>query len=228
MEGRYPPGVFIVLADCKDPGREDEWSRWHADAFVRGLEELPYVKFSRRYVNVFADERTFRGRPKWLSVHEIYHDNPPLALREIHKREGELISSSSIAQLTLAKVNTLYKRVGPEFRSGREGPIQVVYCGLVGMMDRSRSAEFDKWYNERHSPDALNAGLFDVGYRYDVVDLHDPIPHLSSPCLSLYESSAPLPDLQKKLESFRRTMIDVDPIWVDLLGIWYSGLFRPI
>ncbi len=228
MEGRYPPGMFIVLADCRDPSREDAWNRWYADTFIRGLEELAYVKNSRRYVNAFAEEATFRGRPKYLSLHEVYHDNLPVILRELHKREAELISNSSAAQPMLIKLSTLYRRAGPEFRSGRKDPIQVVYCGLVGMMDRSRSAEFDKWYNERHSPDALNAGIFDIGYRYDVVNLHDPLPHLSSPCLSLYESSVSLPELQKKLESFRKTMIDVDPIWVDLLGIWYSGLFRPM
>ena len=229
MEGRYPPGVYIVLADCKEPSREGEWNRWYDERFVPGLEGLGLVRNSRRYENVFAAEGTFRGRPKYLSVHEVYHDDLPVALKEIRKRESELAATGgSAAQAMLTKANTLYRRAGPEFRSGKTDPIRIVYCGLVGMMDRSRTAEFDKWYNDRHSPDALNAGLFDVGYRYDVVDLHDPLPHLSSPCLSLYESSVALPDLQKKLESFRKTMIEADPLWVDLLGIWYSGLFRPM
>ena len=229
MEGRYPAGVYIVLSDCKEPSREGEWNRWYDKAFVPGLESLGFVSHSRRYENVFASEGTFRGRPKYLSVHEVAHADLPAALKAIHKRESELIAKGGgAAQAQLTKVNTLYGRAGPEFRSGKTDPIQIIYCGLVGMLDRSRTAEFDKWYNDRHSPDALNAGLFDVGYRYDVVDLHDPLPHLSSPCLSLYESSVPLPELQKKLESFRKAMIEVDPLWVDLLGIWYSGLFRPM
>jgi hypothetical protein len=228
MEGRYSPGVYIALTDCKEPSREGEFNRWYNEIVIPGLETLGYVRNSRRYENVYAAEATFRGRPKYLAVHEIYHDDLPKALSQIHKREGELAAQSAVSQYTLTKVNTLYRRAGPEFRSGKTEPIQIVYCGLVGYMDPTRKAEFDKWYNERHCADALEAGLFDVGYRYDVVDPHDPLPHLSSPCLSLYETSVNLPDLQKRLESFRRKMIEVDPVWVDLLGIWYSGLFRPM
>jgi len=229
MEGRYPAGVYIVLADCREPAREAEWNRWYEERFMPGLEGLGFVANSRRYENVFAAEGTFRGRPRYLSAHEVEHADMPAALKAIHRREAELIAQGgAAAQAQLTKVNTLYRRTGPEFRSGRTGPVEVVYCGLVGMMDRSRTAEFDRWYNERHSPDALDAGLFDVGYRYDVVDLHDPMPHRSSPCLSLYESTAPLPALEEKLQEFRTAMTAEDPLWVDLLGIWYTGLFRPM
>lgn len=228
MEGRYPPGVYIALTDCKEPSREDAMNHWYDQTVIPGLESLGFVRNSRRYVNVFAAEGTFRGRPKYLAVHEVYHDDLPWALKEIHRREGELTAEGTALQYLLIKVNTLYRRAGPEFRSGKTAPLQIVYCGLVGYMDRSRRAEFDRWYNERHSPEALEAGLFDVGYRYDVVDPDDPLPHLSSPCLSLYETSVELPALQHKLESFRRKMIEVDPVWVELLGIWYSGLFRPM
>jgi hypothetical protein len=229
VEGRYPAGVYIVLADCWQPGSEAEWNRWYEERFMPGLESLGFVANSRRYENVFSAEGSFRGRPRYLSVHEVSHADMQAALKAIHQREAALITEGgAAARAQLTKVNTLYRRAGPEFRSGRAGPAEVVYCGLVGMMDRSRTVEFDKWYNERHSPDALNAGLFDIGYRYDVVDLHDPLPHLSSPCLSLYESALPLPALQEKLQKFRLAMIEEDPLWVDLLGVWYSGLFRPM
>lgn len=228
MEGRYPPGVYIALTDCKLASHEEHFNRWYNEALIPGLERLDYVRNSRRYENVFADEGTFRGRPKYLAVHEIYHDDLPRALKEIHKRESEIVAPDKVAGSVLTKVNTLYRRVGPEFRSGRSGSTKIVYCGLVGLTDPCRKAEFDKWYNERHSPEALEAGCFDVGYRYDVVDPHDPMPHLSSPCLSIYETYVDLTTLQKTLETFRKKMIKEDPLWVDLLGIWYSGLFRPL
>lgn len=228
MEGRYPPAVYISLTDCKEPAREAEFNRWYDGTLVPALEGLGFLKNSRRYRNLYADEGTFRGRPAYLAVHELHAADPKAALAAIHKCEAEVAAKSPVAQTMLTKVNTAYRRAGPEFRSKRSGPVKLVYCGLVGPSDLSKMAEFDRWYNERHSPDALNAGLFDIGYRYDIVDPHDPLPHLSSPNLSLYETSIDIVELQPKLEAFRKEMIAVDPLWVDLLSIWYNGLFRPM
>jgi len=229
VKGRYPPGVFITLADCLNPARENEFNLWYNETLVPNMDTLGFVRNAERYENVFGNEVTFRSRPKYLALYEVYHDNLKQALKEIHQREDELKSQGKWFTDMIVKTNTLYQRVGPEFRSERSGsPIQIVYCGLVGPSDMSRKAEYDKWYNERHSPDALEAGLFDVGYRYDIVDPDDPMPHQSSPCFSFYETSVDLPTLQQRLENFRNKMIEVDPLWVNLLGIYYTGLFRPM
>ena len=46
----------------------------------------------RRFENVFAAEGTFRGRPRWLSVHEVDHDDMGAALKAIHAKEAESVS----------------------------------------------------------------------------------------------------------------------------------------
>lgn len=118
MEGRYPAGVYIVLADCWKPTGEAEWNRWYEAQFIPGLESLGFVGNSRRYENVFGAEGTFRGRPRYLSVHEVAHADMSAALETIHRREAELIAEGgAVAEAQLTKVNTLYRRAGPEFRA---------------------------------------------------------------------------------------------------------------
>ncbi|MSQ25904.1 MAG: hypothetical protein EXR49_06505 [Dehalococcoidia bacterium] len=229
MEGRYSPGVFMALMDCIDPAKEDEFNRWYGLTLIPALEELGCVRNSRRYENVYAKEGTFRGRPKYLAIHEVYHDRLDEALKMIRHREAKLKADGKWFDSMLTKASVLYGRVGPEFHSGHGGGhIEILYCGMVGYTDPNRKAEFDAWYNDRHSPDALNAGLCDTGYRFDVVDPYDPAPHQSSRCLSLYETSVDLATLERRLEGFRKQMFAVDPLWVSLLSITYSGLFRPM
>ena len=85
MEGRYSPGVFITLADCLDPARESEFNRWYNETLIPNMEASGFVRNSRRYENMFGNEVTFRGRPKYLALYEVYHDDLKQALKEIFK-----------------------------------------------------------------------------------------------------------------------------------------------
>ena len=229
MEGRYPPGLWIVLIDCIDPAREGEFNHWYDEVLTPQREATGYIRNTRRYENVFSSEPTFRGRPKYLTLQEVYRDDLEQILKEIREFDAALLARGQRFDGFVAKMATLYRRIGPEFRSERSNsPVQIVYCGLVGCADPAREDEFNKWYNEKHSPETLDAGIFDTGYRYEVVDPNDPVPHQSAPYLSLYETSIDLAALQGRLDRFRQKMISEDPLWVNLLKIYYSGLFRQI
>ena len=225
MEGRYPPAVMVTVSDCTDASREAELNAWYRDVFIPRTEATDFIRNTRRYANVYGDRATFTGRPKYLTVSEVHRTDTAMALRELRQLYTGLRAEEG---LEVRKFDSLYERIGPEFQSPRSGrPVKIVYAGFVGCTDSARETEFNHWYDRKHSPDALVAS-FDTGYRYKAVDLRDPVPHQTMPYLSLYESSKDLDALNKTLDAFREEMIATDPIWVDLLAVYWSGLFSRI
>jgi hypothetical protein len=230
MEGRYPPGVLLSLADCTEVGKEEEFNRWYDEILIPGIEDLGYVKNSRRYENVFSRTPTFQGRPKYLAVSEIYKDDLTQAIKDIHRREAEIDSGPKKNFSFVSKVNTVYRRIGPEFRTPRTGrAVRSAYCGLLACSDPARKDEFNKWYNERHATETIINDIFefDTGYRYEVVDPNDPMPHQSSPYLTLYEAGAKPEATLKGLAGLRKNSLG-DRLWVELLIVMYAGLFAPL
>lgn len=226
MEGRYPAAVMITLSDCTYDANEAELNRWYRESFVPAVAASPLVGRVSRYVSAYKDEPTFRGRPRYLTIAEVEHNDLEAAGRELRGLYNELRSGREAEELR--KLDTLYARTGPEFRTVRSGrPIELVYCGMVGCTDTSREDEWNEWYDDKHSPDALSEA-FDTGYRYRVVNPTDPAPHQASKYISVYEIGHELPDLLPILAAFREEMIATDPIWVNLLAVYYSGLFKPL
>lgn len=232
MEGRYPAGVLISLMDCTETEKEGEFNRWCDETLIPGIESLGFVRNSRRYENVLSDRPTFQGRPKYLVLSEVYHEDLMQALDEIRTRDSEIRDVPKGFDAFVTRVNTLYCRIGPEFRTDRTGrPVQAIYCGLLGCADPAREEEFNKWYDERHSPETIHNDIFefDTGYRYSVVDPYDPIPHQASPYLSLYETSMePSKALEGLLGLRKRSVAVRDTIWIELLTVYYAGLFRAL
>ena len=163
---------------------------------------------------------------------EVYHDDLKQALRDIRIRDSEIKDIPKGFDAFVSRVNTLYRRIGPEFRTDRTGrTVRAIYCGLLGCADPSRKEEFNKWYNERHSPETINNDIFsfETGYRYEVVDPLDPMPHQSAPYLTLYETSADRAKALKGLSELRKQSVAVkDTVWIELLRVYYAGLFSPI
>lgn len=227
MEGRYPPAIMVTVSDCTDPAREAELNAWYRDVFIPKIEATGFIKNTARYRHVLGDKPTFLGHPKFLTIAEVERTDAKTALKEIRELYTKLRADGG-AQLEVRKFDTLYQRVGPEFHSPRSGrPVKIVYAGFVGCTDTRREDEFNHWYDRKHSPDAL-IDAFDTGYRYKAVDLRDPAPHATMPYLSLYEISKDLDTLNTSLEAFRQEMVASDPMWVDLLAVYWSGLFTRI
>ena len=225
MNERYPAAVMVTLSDSVDPSSEPGLNRWYDETFVPAVEASPLVTAVSRYRSVYQDEQTFRARPRYLTITEVEHPDVDDAARRLRAMYTELRAGRNDE---LRKLDTLYARVGPEFRTDRTGrPIEMVYCGMVGCTDTSREDEWNRWYDEKHSPDAL-LKAFDTGYRYRVVNPVDPVPHQASRYLSVYEIGHTLDELQPILAAFREEMIESDPIWVNLLAVYYSGLFIPL
>jgi hypothetical protein len=224
MEERYPAAVMVTLSDCTQG--EEEYNTWQDEVFVPAVEAVDFVTHVQRYENAYRDETTYRARPRYLTIAEVEHEDVEEAGKQLRALYNDLRAGRDASELR--RLDTLYSRIGPEFRSPRTGrPVQFVYFGLVGCTDTTREDEWNTWYDDKHSPDAL-LDAFDTGYRYRVVNPVDPGPHQSSRYLSVYEISHDLGHLQKLLADFRQEMIDTDPLWVNLLSVVYSGLFTPM
>lgn len=227
MEGRYTPGVLIQLTDCTDPAQEAEFNQWYDKTFVPKLEVLGFIRNTRRYENFLSKEPTFLGRPKYLLVAEVYHDDMKKALKEYRQFNKELKEQLQDFKAMVAKLDTIYERFGPELTSERTGrPVKVLYCGMIGCADPARDDEFNKWYRERHGPETLDSWA-DTQYRYKVVDPNDPVPHQSTLYISMYETGKEYSEVQKLLPAFREQSYS-DPLWVNLLTVHFAALWRPI
>jgi hypothetical protein len=218
---------MVTLADCADPAREEEFHRWCDRVLVPEMEGAGWIRHARRFVNVLADTPTFLGRPRHLLLAEVYRDDLAHALKDVRRLEAELQRQGKGFGAVVSMVNTLYARTGPEFHTERSGRkpkgVYVVFCYVK---DTTRESAFNRWYDEKHMPEALARGFYDTGYRYRVVDPGDPDP-FQPPYLSLYETSMDPREARDKLVQERSRWYG-DPDWVSLLGLRYTGGFRQV
>jgi hypothetical protein len=227
METKDPRGVLIALSDCVDEGKEKEFNKWYNEIHIPEIEALGFVKNTKRYENVLSKTGTFQGRPKYLAVWEVYRDDLKLALEDIRRRDAELKEQGKGFDGIVKMVDALYEKVGPEITTERTGsPAQGVYLVLCCPTDPAREDEFNTWYDERHAPDALALGYQDTCYRYKIVDKSDVIPFRYY-YASIYDISMDPLEAREKLISFRYKWLE-DPLWVDLLGVSWTGGFRQI
>src|SRR3990170_6075003 len=90
MEGRYPHGLWVAFTDCTDPAQEIKFNQWYNEIYISHMENLGFVRNTRRYENLYGNEPTFRGRPKYLALSEIYRDNLKETLKEIRQSDAQL------------------------------------------------------------------------------------------------------------------------------------------
>lgn len=192
------------------------------------MKALEFVQYVKRFENVLSDRPTFQGRPRYLTVWEVYQEDLKQAHREIRQRIAELTDQGKGFDSMVNMVDNMYRKVGPELRTERTGrPVTGIYMVLNYPVDLAREEEFNNWYNEKHGPEGLAVGIFDTSYRYKVVDPKDP-PH-PVPYVTLYEPS--MDPLEARLAwnpDFIRSKWQNDPLWVDLLGVIWTGGFRQI
>ncbi len=227
MEGRYPPGVLATFSDCTDTAKEAEFNKWYEKTLIPGIEDLGFVRNTIRFENVLSNSPTFQGRPKYLTMYEVYRDDLKQALKEIRQREAELKNQGKGFDAIVKMVDALYGKTGREFRTERTGrPVTGAYIVLCYPTDPAREEEFNNWYNDKHIGEALKLGVQDTVYRYKVVDPLEVIPYRPY-YLSYYETSIDPLERRNRVLSHRSKWFS-DQIWVNLLGVHMTGGFRRI
>ncbi len=71
MEGRFPGGVRLVLSNCTDPAREQEFNRWYEHTHIPDILKAGVATAGLRYEN--ADLQP--GEAKYLAIYEIARDD---------------------------------------------------------------------------------------------------------------------------------------------------------
>jgi hypothetical protein len=97
-------GILIVLSNCKDPSREEEFNRWYEDVHFPDILNVGQFHTAYRYENVNSEFSA-----KYLAIYET--DNPdPLNAREQHLalmegwgREGRLFSDMEVVSSMTAR-----------------------------------------------------------------------------------------------------------------------------
>jgi hypothetical protein len=228
MDTRNPNGMLATLADCSNPSREDEFKRWFNEVCMPGLAALECLRHYKHFENVMSHTATFQGKPKYLSLSEVYGDDFTEIHREIKASRSEMKSEGKVFDAYLPMLDmTLFRSVGPEIRTDRTGrAVAGIYVVLCFCTDPSREEEFNRWYDRRHAPDALALGAYDTAYRYKIVDPMDAIPYRPY-YLTIYETSKDPLQARKDLVAYRYKWFS-DPLWVELLGVYWTGGFRQI
>ncbi len=163
MDGRYPPGVMVTLADCADPAREEQFHRWCDGILIPAMDGAGWIRHTKRFVNVLADTPTFLGRPRHLLLAEVYRDDLAQALKDIRRLDTERERQAHGFDAVVPMVNTLYGRTGPEFPTERSGQTpQGVYVVFCYVKDTTKEGAFNRWYDEKHMPEALARGFYDT------------------------------------------------------------------
>ena len=97
-------GILIVLSNCKDPSREEEFNRWYEDVHFPDILNVCQFHTAYRYENVNPESAA-----KYLAIYET--DNPdPLNAREQHLalmegwgRQGRLFSDMEVVSSMTAR-----------------------------------------------------------------------------------------------------------------------------
>lgn len=238
MEGIYPEGVTIALTDCTETKKEVEFNKWYNEIKIPAIESLGFVRNTKRFENVLHNSPTYRGRPKYLALWQFFRKDLEEAFKDIKKRSSQVVAegSATVSPDELVEypkfayfrmVDTLYRRVGPEFRTERTGQkASGVYLLLCFPTDPAREDEFNKWLDEKHVPEVLSLGLYDTAYRYKVVYPSDRLPFRPY-YATIYETSIDPLEASEKLKDYKPRWLD-DKIWVELFGLYWSGSFRQI
>lgn len=162
MDGRYPSRMIIVLSG----GASSEHADRVGDPASRFgiLEQQHSVTHTTDYLSVRQHQDPVGDDGK-LTIYELSH---PLEAPEWLSPGPDYPATLQTMSAKLdACFTAVFKRVGPEFRSGS--------ClgapgGLLLVLTDRRSEVppevLDDWYSRVHVPEILSTGLYHTAYRY--------------------------------------------------------------
>ena len=238
MEGIYSAGMMMALTDLTDLENEMEFYNWYKDIKIPEIQSLGFIRNTTRYENVLSNTPTYRGRPKYLALWPIFREDIEEAHNEIKKKSRQVVSERSATVYPdetveyptfsyVRMVDSLYRRIGPEFRTNRTGrKPSGVHLELCFPTDPAREEEFNKWLNEKYVPNILSLGVYDTAYRYKILDTNDRLPFRPY-YANIYETSNDSLETLKIYMNCRAKWLD-DKVWVELFGMYWSGSFRLI
>ena len=233
MEDRYPYGILFVLTRCTDPAQEDDWNEWYNTMHVNDACSLGLLSNPTRYQNTGLHLNVNVGEARYLAVYETdIEDLLSVAQRQVQGHE-DVIRRGRMHPAMDTTLATMYRRIGPEFRSSTEKrEVRGLKLIMTECNDPTREEEFHHWYNNVHIPDILSTGLFHTAYRFEnaTPEKSPTTPRAGgSRFLTLYETDSD--DPAKQADEILATW---HPIWesrdrmTNLLELGGRAVFRKI
>jgi hypothetical protein len=168
MEGRFPPAVRLVWANCTSPALTAEFNRWYDQVHIPDLLASHLATHGLRYENAAPDA----GEARYLTIWELDRTELGKLDEEFAGLRDRLTRRGRIHPALAVMARKIWQRIGPEFVTKRGVPDAVKGIWLIEStcIDAARDAEFNRWYDTMHIPDLLNTGVFTAAYRFIELD----------------------------------------------------------
>ena len=212
MNGKPSSGIYLVLSECNDPSREEEFNRWYNDTHLVDVLSLSIFDRAWRYEAVTPDT------PKYLAVYETDAEDLPAAARKLDEQRDFWRQEG--------KFHPTLKVTGRSFMATRDPGIFVFDLpspgGITGLLMMGSNPKtpgtddaFNDWYDNVHMPDLKATGLFKVGHRFEALEpVEGEARHIN-----LYETE--LEDVSRALTGLN----DFRQGWIDAGTYYYDRVF---
>jgi hypothetical protein len=165
MEGRYPNGLLLVVSNCGDPAKEDEFNYWYNHIHLPDVTSGGVFQHARRYVNTDPDS----GEGKYFATYETNWEDVSEAAKAMAEVAPKLREQGRYSPHLQVVLGGAFKKLGGEFLAASR-PTKGILVLLLNCKDPAREEEYNHWYTDIHIPDILETGLFHTAYRYESLD----------------------------------------------------------
>jgi hypothetical protein len=166
MEGRYPNGLLLAITSCNDPSKTEEFNYWYNHGHV------PYVTAPGvfRHAIRFANTDSTSDVGQYVATYETNLDDVTRAMPAYREARAKMRESEDRSTpLMQSRTVGVFKRLGGEFSAANKPTLGILLV-LSNCKDPAREEDFNRWYEEVHIPDILDAGGFHTAYRYESLD----------------------------------------------------------
>ncbi len=165
-------GISLVLSNCTDPARHDEFNRWYTHTHLGDLKAAPGLVGARRFVSLNAEPAAVQ----YLAIYEFESDDLAASRAALGKLAGEAAASGRNIDCLEIKARYAYSEMDagahrplekvdypawplhpPRAEAPFNPPARTLPRGisyvLTDCTDSSREDEFNSWYFHTHLPD---------------------------------------------------------------------------
>ena len=210
MEGRYPNGVLLVLTNCTDASREEEFNDWFGNVYLTHALASCTFHHATRYRN--TEEYLGPGEARYMTLLESNSEDLSASMQEYLASVGGLVDGGGMHPAMEAVIAAIFRATGPQFKSAMETRrITGLMVLLANCKDEAMHREFNDWYNKVHIPHVIQSGRYHTAYRYENLDREAP----EGRYLAIYETDDEDPGELAALMARER------PQWIE------RGLYSP-
>ena len=166
MEGRYPNGLLLAITGCNDPSKTEEFNYWYNHGHVPYVTAPGIFRHAIRFAN--TDSTSEVGQ--YVATYETNFEEVSKAMPDNREARAKLGDSPGARTPLMQVITTgVFKRLGGEFSAANKPTLGILLV-LSNCKDAAREQEFNRWYEDVHIPDILDAGGFHTAYRYESLD----------------------------------------------------------